>query len=161
MSNKKELLIRLDLDNEKITEYNKKGIAINDLNGEEIQAILQQIGFFEQIGKQFILTADIDIINEFISLRDEDNKICKLNSDTFEMTTDKYIICISKEMLRITESIKPTYKALPLYVIDAFENNEPEPFESEYFDCLDLLKDYLRDNYQINSDVTKIIKFNK
>ena len=48
--------------------------------------------------------------------------------------------------IQAVKSIKPTYKALPLYVIDAFENNEPEPFESEYFDCLDLLKDYLNPN---------------
>ena len=38
-------------------------------NGETAQKTLERLGLFEQVAKQYILTQDIDRINEFMRLR--------------------------------------------------------------------------------------------
>ena len=50
---------------------NKETIEKYFKNGETAQNTLEELGLFEQVAKQYILTKDMEVINYFLSLRPE------------------------------------------------------------------------------------------
>ena len=82
-------------------------------------------------------------------------KIKKLNKSEYEIETKEDLIYITREK-------NPNTKNLYIYFLDIFKNHKSnEVYWSENFDDLDLTIDYIYDNYQIPTEITDQIKFER
>ena len=85
-------------------------------------------------------------------------ELLKIDLNTFNIVTDQYDIYISKEINPNTSS--SLTGIIYIYFVDVFKNiKKTVHIESNSFDEISLLNDYLINNYQINK--TLINKINK